>query len=1081
MAWDCSFNLVYDMNSFKNRFFKRSSIKKYIVFAVLGITLFASLMICHDRWKRENRSDHVTLAVSFSEIQEFALQWGKNPFDLLGDLKKEGLDMVLVEEITLQNLQDSSRAAIISGKELVKYNSFFKIPFSFSPDNTYVLCNDSVTSDYIETGLASRFGRSRVARGIFKQGYIIEIAGRDIPFKYIFASGMEKTFDNLILNTPLCVDSSLAEKLKKMGFELVFNFKSSEYTHSSSVNLLFQGIEKFKHAGVVLFSGDRITGYPDYSYKTAQFISRLQRSRKNLRVGIIEFHKPLGLEDIIKEIDPAGFVRVHTITPEEMIKIPFKKAMDRWIRAVRERNLKILFIRPFLNGRSVIGKGYISSPLDLNILYIKNLRQRIIEAGFKPGSPVSHFNSGASRITLFFIALGVTGFALALLRVFIPFSISVFFIALGVFQIPLVLYLSVSEQIVIFRQAYALLAALVFPSLAGIYALRAFSNEWKGVSWSFSSSFWAGFKGAVFVITGIIFITALLYETSFILKIEQFKGVKIAFLIPLGIVCLYFLKSNKIDLSFLNRPLTLLHLLLGFILVGVLGVYILRSGNLPGHLSGATNSGIETSVRDMLEQTLVARPRTKEFLIGYPALFILGFLCSVSSLFKKDLTLIKLFALMGLEILFISTTNTFCHIHSPLRISILRTGNAALIGIPIGIFLIIALHFIVSFIRSRNRVLICGYYGYANIGDEAVLCRIKSIFGKISFENSRANKNYIICYAPSDSLKNGYFGINRFDPFSLLATIAGCKKVILGGGSLIQDTTGLLSPIYYLGIGLLANIFNKDLMLLANGLGPLKNRFIRNFTGLVLKGAKILSFRDPESMELACDLIRETGFTVHEDRLFLVSDPVLNWSFESKKFSKLNSKTEYKITDEYTITVVLRDWPGFEPEKVALSVSNFCDFISKNYKCINIYAIVFKESDVQVSEKFLNHFSQIKRLDSKISVDLFLPENVEEAADLIYRSNIVLAMRLHAAIFAAAAEKPCVTINYDPKVNSFSKMLYNKPGINIEQRFEENCFKSLVESFENTEAIISSIKARKKDLDIQSLEKLLEDFILAIK
>ncbi|MDI6828546.1 MAG: DUF5693 family protein, partial [Armatimonadota bacterium] len=75
---------------------------------------------------------------------------------------------------------------------------------------------------------------------------------------------------------------------------------------------------------------------------------------------------------------------------------------------------------------------------------------------------------------------------------------------------------------------------------------------------------------------------------------------------------------------------------------------------------------------------LFVRPRTKEFLIGHPAMF-LGITSLLSRRRAWGLPLIALGTLGQVSML-----NTFCHIHTPLVLSAIRTLNGLVLGLALG-------------------------------------------------------------------------------------------------------------------------------------------------------------------------------------------------------------------------------------------------------------------------------------------------------------------------------------------------------------------------------------------------------------
>jgi len=76
---------------------------------------------------------------------------------------------------------------------------------------------------------------------------------------------------------------------------------------------------------------------------------------------------------------------------------------------------------------------------------------------------------------------------------------------------------------------------------------------------------------------------------------------------------------------------------------------------------------------------MAVRPRTKEFLIGHPALFV-GIALLLTRRRGWGLPLVVLGVLGQVSLL-----NTFCHIHTPLNVSILRAVNGLVLGLLLGI------------------------------------------------------------------------------------------------------------------------------------------------------------------------------------------------------------------------------------------------------------------------------------------------------------------------------------------------------------------------------------------------------------
>jgi hypothetical protein len=104
--------------------------------------------------------------------------------------------------------------------------------------------------------------------------------------------------------------------------------------------------------------------------------------------------------------------------------------------------------------------------------------------------------------------------------------------------------------------------------------------------------------------------------------------------------------------------------------VGLAAVMLLaRTGNISLPLLD-----VEQRLRTVLEDLLIARPRTKEFLVGYPALALMG---TAAALGWPRLTV--LFGIVG-AVGTAGAINSFSHLHTPLVYSAWRTVNALVLG-----------------------------------------------------------------------------------------------------------------------------------------------------------------------------------------------------------------------------------------------------------------------------------------------------------------------------------------------------------------------------------------------------------------
>ncbi len=151
------------------------------------------------------------------------------------------------------------------------------------------------------------------------------------------------------------------------------------------------------------------------------------------------------------------------------------------------------------------------------------------------------------------------------------------------------------------------------------------------------------------------------------------------------------------------------------------------------------------------------------------------------------------------------------------------------------------------------KILLVGYYGYENFGDDLMLKSVQDFLDKVQFE-------YVIAM-PHKVSENT---ISRFNPFEVIPAIVKSDAVVVGGGGILQDITSTRSFLYYYSFLEAALLFNKPIILFANSIGPVKKKFNRFLLRALLNHKNVFVFgRDPVTVryvnyvggdaELVCD------------------------------------------------------------------------------------------------------------------------------------------------------------------------------------------------------------------------------------
>lgn len=309
-------------------------------------------------------------------------------------------------------------------------------------------------------------------------------------------------------------------------------------------------------------------------------------------------------------------------------------------------------------------------------------------------------------------------------------------------------------------------------------------------------------------------------------------------------------------------------------------------------------------------------------------------------------------------------------------------------------------------------LVISGYYGFQNTGDEAILESMISHLKKLE----PTIQLTVLSNDPITTCKNyDVEAINRWDIAEVRRVLKKSDGLISGGGSLLQDVTGMGTVIYYTFIIKMARFYKKPVFIYSQGIGPLKSPFAKFMVKSALKHVKG-TVRDKNSQTLLSTIGVTGDFS-------LTPDPVLGSSVPLKETEWIKKQ---KITKPY-ITVSLRDWPVTRNYKEKLAA--VLDIISEKG-----YTIVFISMHGSPDSQMAEEISSLMKQKSLVS-SAFL--TIEEKVYLIASAELLIGMRLHSLIFAANAEVPFAALSYDPKIDSFAEELDQPVLGNVNNKNEE--------------------------------------------
>jgi len=646
----------------------QSKIIKILLFIIFISSLAVGSSIAYRRFAYEDSQRQVQIALSYKDIELLALRSSQPVDTFLSNLKSQTrLTSVALEEETLQDYVDDGRITVLKGSEIINLYRIGHInryilsniynQIKVKPSSIFIIIDTQEDYERIRDFLQAEFGKDAVKRINVKSGgkHILEI--------------MDDSKD--LLQIGLGISSDTLDELINSDITPLIRLKNSTRLNKQIIRLKFSTFIDYFPEALVIFDGTSVLGYPNYLPYTIQ-----KFKNDDLRFGLIEFSNQLGAQTIATEI-PSHVLRVHSISHEEMEWMTPSKAIARYLRAAKERGIQVLFIRPFFDTYEVV------ELIDKNVNMINTIDDLLVQEGLTISgtgfqSPVYE---PAKKWEILALSIGLLVATLYLINAFIPVTLTTLISISGVFSAGFYATFLL-DAFSSWSLLMSFVTAIVFPPLA---IISQFPSEEKTAimknRFIFSLFYFMATVGICFI--GALFIIGFLSDLEYLKGILRFVGVKLSYFIPIVLIGVYFyLRPHRIT-SFMyvfkrlyNAPVRTSGLFAFFVCAFLILLLLLRSGNY-FHFPSIS---FESFLREFLENSLSARPRFKEFIVGYPFLF-LGFMLVDKKLQRHWLWFFNIIGSFAL----ISLINSFCHIHTSLLISFQRSLLGAGLGFCVGI------------------------------------------------------------------------------------------------------------------------------------------------------------------------------------------------------------------------------------------------------------------------------------------------------------------------------------------------------------------------------------------------------------
>ncbi len=296
------------------------------------------------------------------------------------------------------------------------------------------------------------------------------------------------------------------------------------------------------------------------------------------------------------------------------------------------------------------------------------------------------------------------------------------------------------------------------------------------------------------------------------------------------------------------------------------------------------------------------------------------------------------------------------------------------------------------------RVLLSGYYGFGNLGDEALL---DVIVTQLRQRFPAAQIDVLSATPDATARAYGVDATPRWNMRAVREAIARADIVLSGGGGLLQTATSARSVVYYAGILREAVRQRRKSMIFAQSIGPLDilgRIVVRSFC----RGVDRATVRDARSRRVLQALLPQTPVEQTADPVFLYDLPAEDHDLAAEGLG----------SDPYAI-VSVRKISNLKDGQRA--IARAVDRLAEKHGVRVAFLPLGGASDAEVSTTIIRVCK---------SAPVLLPEcSLRRAAAILRGARVAIGMRLHALILAARFGVPFLAIPYDPKVDALCEDL----------------------------------------------------------
>ncbi|MCL0088327.1 polysaccharide pyruvyl transferase family protein [Dehalococcoidia bacterium] len=316
---------------------------------------------------------------------------------------------------------------------------------------------------------------------------------------------------------------------------------------------------------------------------------------------------------------------------------------------------------------------------------------------------------------------------------------------------------------------------------------------------------------------------------------------------------------------------------------------------------------------------------------------------------------------------------------------------------------------------NKHQFFIFGYYGWKNVGDDAMLYALLQELHGLAPKANFAVSSAVPVTIPQQT--EGKTKFVKLSPLAVSQEILRSSAFIIGGGTHLFDYGNrirtLKIQLRILFLALYCKVLRKKVYLLNNGLGPISTTWGRFLVRTVCRIADHISVRDRASYRL----LTSWGFT---DKVWLAFD--LSALIEPLDETTNNPLENNKAILGISVTPVFEHYYNSR-ETDFLLVNEIARAINEQIERnsqLEVYLFIFKgktkDHDVDITQLLQQRLQPPERVK-------LIPYNPDprRMLDKVAQCHTFVGMKYHSCLFAYLSNIPLLVIDYHPKCRTLAE------------------------------------------------------------